>query len=142
VLSIDEAVKCKSLFNFLLHRAELLGAFEKLRKATFSLAIFTSLYVRPSIYRFAWNNLNPTERFCMKYFIIIIFGSCLENSNFIKNLTIIVGTLHEDMYICVYISPNSIWNEKYLLLYYTVSEIITPAGTRPVHRSSVNMCTG
>ena len=142
MLSIDEAVRFKSLVNFPLHRAELLGAFEKLRKATFSLAIFTSLYVRPSIYRFAWNNLNPTGRFCMKYYVTIIFGSCLENTNFIKNLTIIVGTLHEDMYICVYISLNSIWNEKYLLLYYTLSVIITHAGGRPVHRSSLNMCTG
>jgi len=36
---------------------ELLGAFEKLRKVTFSLVISASLYVRPSICRFAWNSL-------------------------------------------------------------------------------------
>ena len=27
-------------------------------------------------------------------------------------------------------------------LYYTASGIITPVGGRPVHRSSLNLCTG
>ena len=34
---------------------------------------------------------------------------------------------------------SSSWGQK---LYYTVSGIITPIGGRPVHRSSLNLCTG
>ena len=42
----------------------------------------------------------------------------------------------------LHVSSTKCSSNRRSKLYYTASGIITPVGDRPVHRSSLNLCTG
>jgi len=43
---------------------------------------------------------------------------------------------------CLYMFREICAHHQEVKLFYTASGIITPLGGRPVHRSSLNLCTG
>jgi len=67
--------------------------FTKFRKATVSFA----LSVRPSVTPFAWNNLSPTRRIFMMFYIGAFFENLSRRFRFRKTLTRTVGNLHENL---------------------------------------------
>jgi len=62
----------------------LLGAFEKLRKATVSFVMSVCPPVHLSICPFPWNNSSPTGRNYVKFDIWGFLKICLEKLSFIK----------------------------------------------------------
>jgi hypothetical protein len=76
---------------------ELLGAFEKLRKATFSLVISTSLHVRPSICRFERNNLLPGAVLHEILYYEELFNPVVKIQVLLKTLKRVTDNLREDL---------------------------------------------
>jgi hypothetical protein len=72
--------------------SHLLGAFEKLRKATISFVLSLCRCVCPS----AWNNSAPTGWIFMKFDTWVFFGSLSRRFGFYYNITRITGPLRED----------------------------------------------
>ena len=60
----------------------------------------------------ASNNSVATGRIFMKFCFDYFSEMCRENSCFIKSLTGVRGTLHEDVLTFMMMCPNSSYNEK------------------------------
>ena len=84
---------------------QILGAFEKLRKATvtFVLPVWTS--ISPSVPS-AWKNSAPTRRIFIEVDIRVFFENLPRKFKFNENLARITGTGHGDRYTFMIISRS------------------------------------
>ena len=80
------------------------SAFAKWRKATISFVVSAC----PSVCPYTRNNSAPTERIFVIFYTWVFFENLSRKFKFHLKLTIITGTLHED--VCTYIYDNILLN--------------------------------